>query len=118
MDDGGGNEASAPAGPDRFSWEALTAALENRLPIPLFCILPDPLQVTGELKDGVLELHLAKSFAYGAFNKPDILAAFREAASKLAGRPVRVAAMPMDSMEKIAARSIDELARFKEVKFI
>ena len=42
---------------------------------------------------------------------------FRSAAAGLAGAPVAVSVGEMDSGEKIATRSIEELRKFKEVQF-
>jgi len=100
------------------SWEALLAVMESRVAVGIYNLLNDPLQAVGEFAGDRLELKIANGFAYDMLNKQDILAQFRECASALAGRPMTVSVSGMDTHEKLAERSIEELKRFKQVKFI
>jgi hypothetical protein len=109
---GSGIVVSAP------SWETLLSAMEPRVAVGIFNLLNDPLQAVGELAGDSLSLHIANGFAFDMLNKQDILAQFRECASALAGRPITVSVSGMDTHEKLAERSIEELKRFKQVKFI
>ena len=109
------DETPAPGG--ELSWEALCAAVKDRLPIGLRSLLDDPLQVTGSLSGGELSLRIANGFASNMLNKPDILARFREAAEALSGGTPRISVSGMDSAEQIRQRSVDELSRFPGVKF-
>ena len=49
------------------------------------------------------------------FNTPAVSELIRGAASRCAGRPIRVEMVEVDAREQINRRSIDELARFGNV---
>ena len=115
-------EAEPPSGggapAESASWEALVSAMKPRLAVGIYSLLTDPLQIMGVFSGDRLTLHIAKGFACDMLNKQDILAQFRECASGLTGRPIFVDVSEMDSGEKLATRSLKELERFKQVKFI
>ena len=111
-------EGAGPAPrPGELSWERLTELMRSRLPVGIFNLLTDPLQASGEFTPQGLRILLARGFAHDMLGRPEVLDKFRSAAAELAGAPVAVSVSEMDSGEKIATRSIEELRKFKEVQF-
>ena len=106
--------ASPPSGP---CWDDVVSHLKGRVPVGYWNLLTDPLQVRGEFTDAGLHVAIAKGFAANMLTKPDMMDKFRAAAAEIMGHGVPVNVTEMDSDEKIATRSIEELRRFKEVKF-
>ena len=120
---------STPAPTGAFDWQALCAYMEQELPVGIYypCLaaafgavgiyyfLLDPLQATGELRDGTLTLHFSQQMVYPMFNKPEIAEKFRLAVQKLTGQNVRVVMQPMDTVTQINQRKIEELAHFPNV---
>ena len=106
---------STPAPTGAFDWQALCAYMEQELPVGIYYFLLDPLQATGELRDGTLTLHFSQQMVYPMFNKPEIAEEFRLAVQKLTGQNVRVVMQPMDTVTQINQRKIEELAHFPNV---
>ena len=106
---------STPAPTGAFDWQALCAYMEQELPVGIYYFLLDPLQATGELRDGTLTLHFSQQMVYPMFNKPEIAEKFRLAVQKLTGQNVRVVMHPMDTVTQINQRKIEELAHFPNV---
>ena len=106
---------AAPAPTGAFDWQALCAYMEQELPVGIYYFLLDPLQATGELRDGTLTLHFSQQMVYPMFNKPEIAEKFRLAVQKLTGQNVRVVMQPMDTVTQINQRKIEELAHFPNV---
>ena len=106
---------STPAPTGAFDWQALCAYMEQELPVGIYYFLLDPLQATGELRDGTLTLHFSQQMVYPMFNKPEIAEKFRLAVQKLTGQNVRVVMQPMDTVTQINQRKIEELAHFPNV---
>ena len=106
---------SPPAPTGAFDWQALCAYMEQELPVGIYYFLLDPLQATGELRDGTLTLHFSQQMVYPMFNKPEIAEKFRLAVQKLTGQNVRVVMQPMDTVTQINQRKIEELAHFPNV---
>ena len=104
-----------PAPTGAFDWQALCAYMEHELPVGIYYFLLDPLQATGELRDGTLTLHFSQQMVYPMFNKPEIAEKFRLAVQKLTGQNVRVVMQPMDTVTQIKQRKIEELAHFPNV---
>ena len=98
-------------------WDDVVSHLKGRVPVGYWNLLTDPLQVRGEFTDVGLHVAIAKGFAANMLTKPDMMDKFRTAAAEIMGHGVPVNVTEMDSDEKIATRSIEELRRFKEVKF-
>ena len=106
---------STPAPTGAFDWQALCAYMEQELPVGIYYFLLDPLQATGELRDGTLTLHFSQQMVYPMFNKPEIAEKFRLTVQKLTGQNVRVVMQPMDTVTQINQRKIEELAHFPNV---
>ena len=106
---------AVPAKAGAFDWQALCAYMERELPVGTYYFLLDPLQATGELRDGTLTLHFSQQMVFPMFNKPEIAEKFRLAVQKLTGQNVRVVMQPMDTVTQIKQRQIEELTRFPNV---
>ena len=106
---------AVPAEAGAFDWQALCAYMERELPVGTYYFLLDPLQATGELRDGTLTLHFSQQMVFPMFNKPEIAEKFRLAVQKLTGQNVRVVMQPMDTVTQIKQRQIEELTRFPNV---
>ena len=107
---------AAPAG-DADMWDAVCKAAAPLLAPDVRLVLSDKEKIRGALDQNVLRIECIPGFLYGRINKQDVLQKFGAAASKLAGREVRVMLSEFrpDSFEK---RSVEELRQFKEVRFI
>ena len=105
----------APAAPNGDLWQQVCAALNGQMPRADYMLLLDPLQVSAALEGDTLRIRLDKAFAARQFNTPGVSELIRDAASRCAGRPIRVEMSEMDAREQINRRSIDELSRFGNV---
>ena len=112
-----GPEGKAGPAAGELTWERLLELMKTRLPVGIFNLLTDPLQASGEFTPQGLRILLARGFAHDMLGRPEVLDKFRSAAAELAGAPVAVSVGEMESGEKIATRSIEELRKFKEVQF-
>ncbi len=108
--------AAAPA--SDVSWSKLVSRMRDELPVGLYNLLNDPMQATGEFSEGLLLLRIAPGFAFNMLNKQNIITKFRDAAAAMTGSEIRVDVLVLESDENIVSRSIDELEKFKQVKFI
>lgn len=102
----------------RATWQALVAALDGRLRIGTYRLLSDPLQVTGEFKGNLLRITFMNTFAENQLGDPETLSLFRNTAEQLYGGPVELVTGAEDGAGRLASRSLEELRRFKQVKFI
>ena len=105
----------APEAPKGDLWERICADLNGQMPVASYKLLQDPLQVSPSFEGDTLRIRLDKSFAAMLFNTPAVSELIRGAASRCAGRPIRVEMVEVDAREQINRRSIDELARFGNV---
>ena len=115
------NAPDPPAAPIPRSgadWQALVAALDGHMRVGAHRLLSDPLQVVGELSGGRLNLTFMNGFAEKQLNTTETLALFRTTAEALCGGPVELNILSEDGGAKLASRDLEELQRFKQVKFI
>lgn len=112
------NLPEPPAADGRADWSALVAALKGRLRVGAHRLLTDPLQVNGKLAGGRLSITFMNGFAEKQLNTTETLALFRSAAEALCGGPVELEVRSEDGGAKLASRDLEELQRFKQVKFI
>ena len=80
--------------------------------------LNDPKTVRARLEGQVLKIEVMPGFLFGRFNKPEVLAKFSEAASRLAGREIRTALSELTDDPEAPRRSLEDLKEFKEVRFV
>lgn len=107
-----------PEGKAAADWNTLAQRVKARLPVGVGMLLDDPLQITGKLDGGELTLNIASGFASMMLGKQEQLDIFRSEAEKLTGGAVRVTVQEMDSDERMATRSLEELKKFTQVKFV
>lgn len=112
------NLPEPPAADGGADWSALVAALKGRLRVGAHRLLTDPLQVNGKLAGGRLSITFMNGFAEKQLNTTETLALFRSAAEALCGGPVELEVRSEDGGAKLASRDLEELQRFKQVKFI
>lgn len=112
------NLPEPPAANSAADWQALVAALNGRLRVGAHRLLTDPLQVSGKLAGGKLSITFMNSFAEKQLNTTETLALFRSAAEALCGGPVELQVYSENGGAKLASRDLEELQRFKQVKFI
>ena len=65
-----------------------------------------------------LRLRVAPGFYYNTINKQDVLMRLREAANLVTGRSLKVQLSELSSEPVAPKRSLDELKKFKETRFI
>lgn len=109
--------APAPAADDGLFWEKVRAAVETQLPMELRVCLGDEKRVWGRTDGTTLYVEVLPGFLFGRFNRQEILSKFAEAASAAAGREMRVQLLERKEAPR-QQRSLDELKKFKEVRFI
>ena len=113
-------QAAPPEEPgisDTELWERICERAKGTLPMDLRISLSDETRIRGRLDGHVLRLEAAPGFMYSRFNKPDILAEFAEAVKALTQKDVNVQLSELQPKER-QHRSLDELRKFDEVKFV
>lgn len=82
--------APAAAVSDATFWRALTAALQDKIPMGAYTFLSDPACMTGSYADGVLTLWADNDFVKTRIDRPTVIPGVTGEASRIAGRPVQV----------------------------
>ncbi len=111
------DEPPAPPPPADGLWRAVCEAVAPRLTPDLRYVLSDSAKVRGRMENGVLRMECLPGFVYGRFNRQEVLDSFAAAASRRCGHEVRVILGEMGA-DTQGERSVDELRKFKEVRFI
>ena len=111
------DEPPAPPPPADGLWRAVCEAVAPRLTPDLRYVLGDSAKVRGRMENGVLRVECLPGFVYGRFNRQEVLDSFAAAASRRYGHEVRVILGEMGA-DTQGERSVDELRKFKEVRFI
>ena len=109
--------APAPAADDGLLWKKVCAAVETQLPMDLRVSLGDEKRVCGRTDGTTLYVEVLPGFLFGRFNRQEILSKFAEAARAAAGRDMRVQLLERKETPR-QKRSLEELKKFKEVRFI
>ena len=109
--------APAPAAPVSVSWKAICEKASPGLPIDLRAALEDESKVRGVMEGNLLRLQVLPGFVYKRFDRQDVLGCFAKAASELYGGEVRVMLGELKPEER-QKRDLEELRKFKEVKFV
>lgn len=99
-------------------WAAILERAEESLPFGIIPILTNPLQAVCDVEYDTLRLRVAPGFYYNTINKQDILMRLREAANLVTGRSLKVQLSELSSEPVAPKRSLDELKKFKETRFI
>ena len=100
-----------------FSWDAYVERVSRRLGVGYAVLLRSASDAQGELEGDLLTVRVSASVLYPGLNTAGNLALLRSAASELCGREIRLRLLPLESAEAGAQRSLDELRKFREVKF-
>ena len=109
--------ASAPVDNEAL-WSDIMDKAESTLPVGLIPILTNPELVQCEVDYSSLQLYIAPGFFYDAINKQDVLMRIRDAANEVTGRSLTVHINDLSAKENKPQRSLDELKKFKETRFI
>ena len=109
--------ANAPVD-NALLWSEIIDKAESSLPVGLIPILSDPTQSKCEVGYDTLRLYVAPGFFYDMINKQDTLMRIREAANEVTGRSLKIQLNELSSGDSEPTRSVDELRKFKEVRFI
>lgn len=99
-------------------WAAILERAEESLPFGIIPILTNPLQAVCDVEYDTLHLRVAPGFYYNTINKQDVLMRLREAANLVTGRSLKVQLSELSSEPVAPKRSLDELKKFKETRFI
>ena len=99
-------------------WAAIVENAEDSLPRGIIPILTDPSQTICEVGYDTLRLRVAPGFFYNAINNQDVLMRLREAANLVTGRSLRVQLEELRDDPAEPRRSLEELRKFKETRFI
>ena len=99
-------------------WAAIIENSEDSLPRGIIPVLTDPSQIVCEVEYDTLHLRAAPGFSYNTINKQDILMRLREAASLVTGRSLKVQLSELGDEPAEPRRSLDELRKFKETRFV
>ena len=99
-------------------WSAIIEKAEDSLPRGVIPILTDPSQIVCEVGYDTLHLRAAPGFSYNTMNKQDILMRLREAANLVTGRSLKVQLSELSNDPAEPRRSLEELRKFKETRFV
>ena len=109
--------ANAPVD-NALLWSEIIDKAESSLPVGLIPILSDPTRSKCEVDYDTLRLYVVPGFFYDMINKQDTLMRIREAANEVTGRSLKIQLNELSSGDSESTRSVDELRKFKEVRFI
>lgn len=88
-----------------------------KLPMEIKMSIADPLKVRGYVEGDTLHIDVIPGFIHKRFEKPEMLERFAQMARELSGKEMRVKLGELKEDVR-SARSLDELKKFKEVRFI
>lgn len=109
--------SAAPDASDGATWAAICAAAASKLPPDLRFTLEDVGKIRGRVEGGTLKISCIPGFVYGRFNRPEVLDRFAAAAKSVCGRDMHPILEELNDAAG-AARNVEELKQFKEVRFI
>ncbi len=109
--------AEQESSPASSFWQELCTQVKGDIPFDIALQLNDPTVVTGKLEGDTLVLSVQPGFRYDRFNRPEVLDAFRKAATALRNSDVSVR-MTTLAPPKQELRDLSELEQFSEIKFI
>ncbi len=109
--------APEPAAKAEPGWPEICAKVKGQLSMDLRVSLEDRARVRGRLEGNVLRLEVVSGFLYSRFNRQEVLTRFSQAARELCGREVNVQLSELKQEER-QVRSLDELRKFDEVRFV
>lgn len=107
--------AEEPAAQSGGTWEDVKEILCKKLPMPLPLDLKSD-KINGRIEKEQLFLEVQEGFMFERFKRPMVLDVVREAVTEVFGRELRIQVVPFSGAR--AQRDIEELKKFKEVRFI
>ena len=115
--DASAESASAPA--DNASlWQAIVEKADEELPAGIIALLSDSTQAKAEISYDSMSIFVAPGFAYNMVNRQDTIIRLRAAAQEVTGRSLKIQILEMTNDSSTPPRSIEELKKFKETRFI
>lgn len=109
--------ASAPTDNNEL-WQAIIEKADAELPAGIIALLSDSAQARAEISYNSMSVFVAPGFAYNMINKQDTIIRLRSAAQEVTGRSLKIQILEMVDDNAAPPRSIDELKKFKETRFI
>ena len=97
-------------------WKAVCKRVSPKLSMELRVYFNSEDMISGRLDGEVLRLEAKPGFAYGRFNRPELLELISQAASAVRGKETRALLSERKGTNE-PKRSLDELRVFKEVRF-
>lgn len=105
----------APAATRSAGWEEVKEVLCKKLPMPLPLDLKSD-KINGRVENEQLFLEVQEGFMHERFKRPIVLDIVREAVVEVFGKELRIQLVPFNGTR--AQRDIEELKKFKEVRFV
>lgn len=96
-------------------WEDVKEILCRKLPMPLPLDLKSD-KINGRVENEQLFLEVQEGFMHERFKRPIVLDIVREAVVEVFGKELRIQLVPFNGTR--AQRDIEELKKFKEVRFV
>ena len=91
---------------------------DEEIPAGIIAILSDSEQAKAEISYDSMEIFVTPGFAYNMINKQDIIIRIRAAAQEVTGRSLKIQISEMTDNSVKPTRSIEELKKFKETRFV
>ena len=117
QEEAGDAAREAPAMTDTELWKKICGKLAQSLPMDIRVCLDDESRVRGVSDETTLRIEALPGFMYDRLNRQELLGRFAEAAREISGRDLRVQLAELRP-EQRQTRSLDELKKHKEVRFI
>jgi len=108
-------KAVTVAAPAQDVWAEVKKKLSSSLPMPMPLTLKDD-TVIGYVDGEQFHLKVVEGFNLERFKRPNILEIVRKAVAEVCGRELRVQISPLTETRQ--QRDLEELKKFKEVRFI
>ncbi len=109
--------ASAPED-NTALWQAIIDKADEELPTGIIALLSDANQAKADISYDSMTIYVAPGFAYNMVNKQDTIIRLRAAAQEVTGRSLKIQISELTNDSSAPARSIEELKKFKETRFI
>ena len=103
------------------AWDSILKLAQGEIDPPIYFFLSDKSEVTAEISNTTLTVHMGNDFTANVANTPETLDALKAAAGEVLGRQVNVkiteetitpATPPSDTEDKL-----DSLSKFDIIKF-
>ena len=99
------------------SWVEVRSKAKEKLPFDVRGWIDNEKLIYGRMESGVFNIYAEPNFRLGRINNPAAIKIFSDTVSAMLGKSVNARVLPMPE-EASRTRSLDELSRFPEVRFI